>query len=169
MVDLDRSRSVAHRAYEVPSFLFDLSCRFVHCVTFHFVFLKGSLTTFSYIFLHVWKSTVQTFSCIIFEIIGCHNGISILFILYVFRSYVSSTDDLYWAKYLGPLAKLIVGSFFIEDWRGTLFSSPVDCDRPFLKYVEGPTKLVVEVDGTKGSWPFNFLLLPRVYLGALAT
>ena len=59
--------------------------------------------------------------------------------------------DLYSAKNLGPFVKLTAGYFLVLESRGILLSYPVDCDLPFWKYVFGPTKFVVEVEGTKGS------------------
>ena len=133
MIDFDRCGDITHHLNECPSFLLNLSRSFVHSVALHLIFLQRSLRALSYVPLHERQTTMQTFTSIVLKVISCHDGISELKFKYVLRSYVSSTDDLYWTRNLGPFVKLTTGYFLILESKGILLSYPVDWDLPFLK------------------------------------
>lgn len=76
MVDSDRGWSIAHHVNKGSSFLLLLSIRLSHRVAFHLVFLERTLTAVDDVLLYVGKTSVQTLSCIVLEIIVCHYRVS---------------------------------------------------------------------------------------------
>lgn len=86
MVESQWGGGVAHHVQKGSTFLFRLPARFIHRVAFHLVLLQWSLHAFNYVLLHVGESTIQTFPCVVLEVIVRHYCVTTLSHGYVFMS-----------------------------------------------------------------------------------